>query len=34
MGADPVARILAKLGVHSQRQAVLFALRYEVIDRH
>ncbi len=28
-----VARILAKLGVHSQLQAVLLALRYELIDQ-
>jgi DNA-binding NarL/FixJ family response regulator len=27
-----VASILTKLGVHSQLQAVLFALRYDVID--
>jgi DNA-binding CsgD family transcriptional regulator len=27
-----VASILAKLGVHSQLQAVLFALRYGVIE--
>ena len=27
-----VARILTKLGVHTQLQAVLFALRYGLID--
>jgi PAS domain S-box-containing protein len=29
-----VANILTKLGVHSQLQAVLFALRYEVVELH
>jgi DNA-binding NarL/FixJ family response regulator len=29
-----VASILGKLGVHSQLQAVLFALRYDVIELH
>jgi hypothetical protein len=30
---NQVARILARLGVHSQVQAVLLALGYELIDR-
>jgi DNA-binding NarL/FixJ family response regulator len=29
-----VANILAKLGVHSQLQAVLFALRHGLVELH